>query len=326
MPAYPCFIYREGEHFTLPRELRFTPPNLCEFALQDDSGRIIPHPQVFYETPNPDEAAFFLFPWDIGKFMDSGKSLAVEAVIASLPYLRGRERRHIVCDDGDGVAISRSGLCLFKISLKEQDRNEAVCSWYRLPAHVADDTPSFDWDAIRYDVSFVGNVTNVTRKAVALAVQRTEGLRSRIDFDDAFKVEGQYFYNRAKAESALRGRQDLYRNIARMSFAVLCPPGVGPQSIRMYETMYLGRIPVIFGENTVYPLAGSVDYTSFCLRVASGDLLRAGERIRDWIGLQGRERLQEICVLACRTWNRYFTPEKKLPLLLEEAARLWGLS
>jgi hypothetical protein len=102
---------------------------------------------------------------------------------------------------------------------------------------------SFDWSVIAYDTSFVGNVTNVLRKAaVACIKQQAPGLRLLADFDNAFTVRDGYFFNtRERTDKAeMFHRQTLYRESLEKSLTVLCPPGVGPYSIRMYETMYMG--------------------------------------------------------------------------------------
>ncbi len=101
MNLSPCFLYREDEHFTLPPELRAARRNACMFALKDGQGRALANPRIFRETSRPEDAEFFLFPWDIGQYIDGGRQDAISCVIAHLPYLAGREKRHIVCDDGD---------------------------------------------------------------------------------------------------------------------------------------------------------------------------------------------------------------------------------
>lgn len=327
MQRLPCFLYRDGVHFALPPELNAARPDPCQFVLTDADGRLRPHPQVFTETERPENAAVFLFPWNIGKYNDAGLLPPMEGVIASLPHLAGREQRHIVCDDGDSVACLSLPVCLIKYSVTGRDRNRAVVDWYNLPERILRDKPSFDWNGIRYDVSFVGNLSNPARKAAIVSIQQqAPELRLKADFDTTFVSDGVHCVTKPLTPEAAKVRQDLYRRSIKESLTVLCPPGVGPQSLRMHETMYLGRVPVLFGENAAYPLERHIDYKEFCLRVATADIMQTGRLLRDWLRGQSREELHARCVLACKTWNTHFRPETKLEFLLREAAELYGVA
>ena len=327
MCRIPCFLYREGEHFSLPSPLDSVRPNACAFVVRDESGVLRPHPLVFTEAARPEDAGVFLFPWDIGQYIDGGALEAISGCIASLPYLKGRERRHIVCDDGDATARFPLPVCLFKISATQNLADGAIAVPYTLPPHMFADSPAFDWNAVRYDTSFVGNVTNPVRRAVVVSVQRqAPALRSLIDFDDAPVSDGVHCFNTRIGEDPAKtaARQRLYRKSLRESLTVLCPPGIGPHSIRMYETMYLGRVPVLFGESAVYPLERLVDYDAFCLRIPNDSILETGSILKTWLDALGPEEVRNRCVLACKRWNAFFAPEKLLPLLVEEARlRFW---
>lgn len=326
MDKLPCFIYRDGEHFNLPRKFDEAPPKLCEFAELDETGRPRPHPAAFYPVENPEDAAVFLFPWDIGHYVDALLTAELDALLAALPYYPGRERRHLVCDGGDRTATISAPACLFKISLTRQNADAAIGNWYALPEHVAEARPSFDWAGIRYDCAFVGNVTCPLRKAAILGLQReSAGLRLKIDLDDSLYFAEGYYYSREQSPERLAERRALYLEATRRSLSVLCPPGIGPHSIRLYETMRLGRIPILFDNEAVYPLADAVDYPAFCLTIPAGEALRCGSILRDWLGAHSPEELREKCVLACRSWNMHLAPEKKLPRLLAEAAKRHGL-
>lgn len=89
--------------------------------------------------------------------------------------------------------------------------------------------------------------------------------------------------------------------------------------------MRLGRIPRLFDNEAVYPLADAVDYPAFHLIIPAGEALR-GSILRDWLGAHSPEELREKCVLACRSWNMHLAPEKKLPRLPAEAAKRHGLA
>ena len=324
MVCSPCFLYREDEHFTLPLALHAVQRNVCMFALQDGEGRALANPQIFYEVSRPEDAEFFLFPWDIGQYIDGGFQNDISTVIAGLPHLVGRETRHIVCDDGDFTTAFSPPILRFKISVTRQIAAVCIPMPYTLPPHMVGESPVFNRDSIRFDVSFVGNLTNIVRKAAVASVrQQAPELRLLLDYDDSFVVSNGYYYNTREGKNPVKtaARQQLFRQSLKESLTVLCPPGVGPHSIRLYETMYMGRIPVIFGSEAVYPLENLIDYDGFCLRIPDGELMNTGAILKEWLHDQSEDALMERCVRACRTWNTYFAPGKLLGFMLEEARK-----
>jgi hypothetical protein len=326
MERIPCFVYQPGRHFVLPPALARLPPRLSEFAVSDALGAPRPHPQVFQEAASPEEARVFLFPFNIGQYLDTGPHIeSVSAVIESLPYLAGRENRHLVCDNGDKTRCLPQGVCLFKTSLLRPFTERAVPLWYNPPAHVLADRADFSWGNIRYDCSFVGKITSLVRRAAIASIEKQAGaLRFFRDIDPGFRVENNYFFVDEGDEALLEQRREIFRKSIKESLTVLCPPGVGPQSIRMYEVMYLGRIPVIFGNEIVYPLERQVDYEAFCLRIPLERVMDTGSILQGWLAGRRREELYARGVLACKTWHKYFSPAQTLPTLLREAEALFG--
>lgn len=325
MKKLPCFIYRAGEHFTLPPKFDEASPKLCEFAIPDSAGRPTPHPQVFYPVDKPEDAAWFLFPYDIGHYVDALFLPQLEALLYALPYYRGRERRHIVCDGGDLPDTLSIPACLFKVSLTRQNAGRAIGTWYELPEHTAAARASFDWGTLSYDCAFVGNMTNPLRKAALLSLQHQGGgLRLKIDLDDSLYFKGDYYYSYEQSPEQKAARQKIYLEATRQSLTVLCPPGIGPHSIRLYETMHLGRIPVTFGEDAVYPFSAEIDYNSFCLNIPMAELMNTGSLLQTWLSECAPGQLHEMCVTACRAWNKYLAPDTKLPRLLSAADKMWS--
>jgi hypothetical protein len=325
-----CFLYREGLHFTLPPEIAYLAPRMSEFVLRAPDGTLAPSPEVFYETANPDAAFFFLFPYDLGQYIDSNHLQLCENLIAGLPYLEGREKRHIVCDYGDKTFCITPPVCLFKVSLLKTQRHLAVPLWYSLPRHTLKAGASFDWSAIRYAVSFVGANSHIVRR-IMLASIRKQAPELKVFFNlrDELKVAGGYFFKPSKNPEEAQAEQAIFLKSIAESFSVLCPPGVGPQSIRLYETMALGRIPVIFGAHAAYPLEGRpeenmIDYDSFCLRIPEEEILNTGSILKNFFAQTSEEELRARCVLACRIWNRRFAAGK-LRTLLNEAQRKFAL-
>jgi hypothetical protein len=66
-----------------------------------------------------------------------------------------------------------------------------------------------------------------------------------------------------------QGKQRRYQEVLARSRFVLCPRGHGTSSIRLYETMAAGRVPVIISDEWVAP--PGPDWDRFSLRVAESE-------------------------------------------------------
>ncbi len=93
-----------------------------------------------------------------------------------------------------------------------------------------------------------------------------------------------------------------YVDLLRRSKFVLCPRGLSPSSIRLFEAMCAGRVPVILADQWVSP-AGP-NWERFSIRVPE----RATASVPGL--LEEREAdAAEMGLLARREWERFFSPE-----------------
>jgi hypothetical protein len=63
---------------------------------------------------------------------------------------------------------------------------------------------------------------------------------------------------------------------------VLCPRGKGLNSIRFFETLRLGRIPVLVSDDTKLPLEEKIEYDQFMVRVPEDEAGRADHYVSQW--------------------------------------------
>ncbi len=92
------------------------------------------------------------------------------------------------------------------------------------------------------------------------------------------------------------------RDLLRGKFA-LCPRGKGASSIRIFEALGAGRVPVIISDDWVEPLGP--DWNSFSLRVSENDVGKIPDLLRareiDWPVLAANAR---------RAYQEWFSPER----------------
>ena len=54
-----------------------------------------------------------------------------------------------------------------------------------------------------------------------------------------------------------------YKNILAESIFSLCPSGTGPSSIRIWESMSYGSIPVILADTLILPIIPNINWNDF---------------------------------------------------------------
>jgi hypothetical protein len=106
-----------------------------------------------------------------------------------------------------------------------------------------------------------------------------------------------------------------YVHTSLASKFVLCPRGMGPSSIRLFESMELGVAPVVIGDDWVEPVGPR--WSDFCLRVAERDvallpaLLAAREHEHQERGRRARQ-----------AWEEFYAPWSLFHTLVEDCLAL----
>ena len=147
-----------------------------------------------------------------------------------------------------------------------------------------------------YLFSFMGSVEHapVRRDLAQLSHPRAFFQNTADDF--ARLVQG---------EISARERRDYYRRYAELTKAskfVLCPRGVGAATVRLFETMRMGRVPVILSDQWVPP--SGPNWEKFSIRLPEKDLRRIPELLEE------REYMAvPMGQLARREWEEWFSQE-----------------
>jgi hypothetical protein len=90
--------------------------------------------------------------------------------------------------------------------------------------------------------------------------------------------------------------------LLRNSKFSLCPRGVGTNSIRLYESMAIGRAPVILSDAWIAPL--EIPWDAFSIRIAERDYKLVPKILE-----REEHRAEELGQRARRAWEQYFQPE-----------------
>jgi hypothetical protein len=101
-----------------------------------------------------------------------------------------------------------------------------------------------------------------------------------------------------------------YAEVTKASKFVLCPRGLSPSSIRLFETMRIGRVPVILSDAWLQPLGP--EWTKFSIRVAERDSKKIPKILEDREG-----EAMAMGELARKEWERWFSEEVLFHQLVE---------
>ena len=121
--------------------------------------------------------------------------------------------------------------------------------------------------------------------------------------------------NKSFGKHGSQDMADYVEDILQSKF-VLCPAGWAPQTIRLFETMQLGRCPVIISDQWV-PIAG-IDWRNCAVLVPEREV-KSLPKI-----LMAREaEAAELGTRARTAWEKEFRPERRFLLSFSRAIELW---
>lgn len=157
----------------------------------------------------------------------------------------------------------------------------------------------------KYLYSFYGNRSHKIRDTI-FAMSHPE---------DAFikDMAGKHWW-RVTAEERLAFGLEFVR-VMQDSFFSLTPRGIGPASYRLFETMQLGRVPVIIAD--AWPKIPGIEWDVFSITVPERSIHQIPALLRE-----RKDDAVEMGRRARKCWEDYFSPEVCLEHLAVAACQL----
>jgi len=319
------FLYREGEHFQVPARLGEAGVNPVLIPLlQDLNERAGCVRRRFTRAASPEEADYIVFPYVLDVFVNVMRAMSVHYFLRGLPYFLRHERKHVFfhCHDlGDSLFTEGLILTTTPDRFNVDDPFQAALP-YSPGGHVLRNAPDFDFDAIDMDTCFVGALSGTVRYDLAQSVSSEPGLRSLLEHPNAGDWSSKSTsYLHMEDSVKKKALEDGFVNALRRSWTNLCPRGNGSSSIRFYETMCMGRIPVHVSDAYVLPFEKDIDYSQFCLFIPEAEVRQAGTILHSWLAERDKEQLMAMCRRARQVWERHFRPEDQADVCLEYMRR-----
>lgn len=103
-------------------------------------------------------------------------------------------------------------------------------------------------------------------------------------------------------------RKDYVKNIIDSDYT-LCVRGYGNNSIRFFEALCCGRIPVFVNTDCVLPFDFMIDWKKYCVWVEEKDINKIPEKVLEFHEKLSPEEFTKLQIEIRSLWKKYFTPE-----------------
>jgi hypothetical protein len=160
-----------------------------------------------------------------------------------------------------------------------------------------------------YACSFMGCInTHPIRKKLESSLQTLKAKTYFEKNEDYFE----FLSDQVKAH-----QQQKYRILINNSMFFLCPKGYGLNSLRFFETLSFGRIPILISDDTKLPIPKTIDYSKIMIRLPENEIHKLPDYIMKFMD---ENDMKTASKLARQTWMRYFRLSS-FPVFLQVALR-----
>jgi hypothetical protein len=112
----------------------------------------------------------------------------------------------------------------------------------------------------------------------------------------------------APEKIAHKVRQEYFQNMIDSDY-ILCCSGYENYSIRLYETLSCGRIPVFINTDCVLPYDFAIDWKKYCVWVDRSELSLIGEKILDFHNNLSTQEFIDLQHECRQFWEKWISPE-----------------
>ena len=140
------------------------------------------------------------------------------------------------------------------------------------------------------------------RKYILDQLAQAQGLQTNFLIRQRYRAG----YHAKEKDSFHPSRMEFIQNILDSDYT-LCIRGGGNFSVRFYETLGLGRIPIFINTDCILPFDDRLDYRQYCVWVEVDEIPVIGEKILAFHEALSSLQFQEL-QLACHTfWHDYLS-------------------
>jgi hypothetical protein len=145
------------------------------------------------------------------------------------------------------------------------------------------------------------------RAIIGLKRSKRVNLNLKLKSNFAFGPGGQLNSGNT-TESNAEFRKKFVDNIIESDYT-LCVRGIGNNSIRFYETICCGRIPIFVNTDSVLPFEHLINWKSLCVWVDEKDIDNIAEVVANYHDRISEAEFMERQVRLRNIWKQFFSPE-----------------
>jgi hypothetical protein len=145
------------------------------------------------------------------------------------------------------------------------------------------------------------------RAIIGLRKSKQVGLNLKLKSNFAFGPQGQLNTGDTK-ESNTEFRKNFIDNILNSDYT-LCVRGIGNNSVRFYETICCGRIPIFVNTDSVLPFEHLINWKALCVWVDEKEIDNIAEVVANYHKKISPQEFIDLQIQLRNIWKQYFSPE-----------------
>jgi len=167
--------------------------------------------------------------------------------------------------------------------------------WMKLQAHRAAFRLGFNpWEPPPFEPT-------IFRRRVLALLEACPDIECKFILRDKYRAG----YRAPKKDPFHPTRLEYVQNMLDSDY-IVCMRG-GNFSVRFYETLSMGRIPLFIDSDCLLPYAGLVNYSQYFPHVTLSEVNKIAERIQAFHFILDQENFLTIQTLCYELWRRYFS-------------------
>lgn len=161
----------------------------------------------------------------------------------------------------------------------------------------------------RNTVSLMGTSKTLPQQVLSTSYLRASILKSLQEdarISENFILRKHYRAGATTSEMRKRTTTEFYQNI-QVSDYVVCARGAGNFSVRFYETLAMGRIPVFVDTHCLLPLPNTIDWKKHVVWVDYTERKQVAEKVLVFHERLTPEQFKDLQLQNRRLWEEYLT-------------------
>ncbi len=147
------------------------------------------------------------------------------------------------------------------------------------------------------------------RVKTLLNLRNSKLIRTNFDFKNHSGMIWAYGYllKQEHLSNTQQHRRDFIQNMVNSDY-IVCVRGYGNYSVRLYETLCCGRIPVFVNTDCVLPYEFSVNWKDYCVWIEEDEIPFAAEKISDFHQNLSPQEFIELQHKCRHFWEQWLSP------------------